>query len=183
MKFRHAIPILLLALGQSVLAASGIYKTTDKDGNVIFTDQKVGEMREVELRETTTIPAQKIPRTPPARLLDQAGNAQPARYASLNIVTPADGEAIRDNAGNLELRFDIKPAASGTHIVQLVIDGEVKMEVKGNAASLTNVDRGEHQFQLKVISRETGKLIQEGPVSKISLLRFSKLHKRPAASP
>ena len=85
MKFRYAIPILLLALGQSALAASGIYKTTDKDGNVVFTDQKVGEMREVELRETTTIPAQKIPRTPPARLLDHAGNAQPARYASLNI--------------------------------------------------------------------------------------------------
>ena len=62
---------------------------------------------------------------------DQNDDPSQANDTQGTMTMTEDFALIRDNAGNLSLRFDIKPPAPREHIVQLLMDGEVQLEVKG----------------------------------------------------
>jgi hypothetical protein len=180
---RAAAACLLAAclLAPPAEAATRIYRTVDEDGNVVFTDvpPRPGEPGEaVELGEGTTFsspPPSSPPPQPAAqvRLEDwlsgaEAGNDEgenaAAPYHSLRIVAPADDEGLRDNAGNVTVRAELVPDLRAGHVLQLYMNGALVQSVRtGSTFQLTEVDRGTHTIEVRVVDAGGTDLIRSEP--------------------
>jgi hypothetical protein len=154
---------VLAATGAPAEAATRIYRTVDADGNVVFTDvpPRPGEPGEpVELQQGSDFTPPE-PATNPSPLVrledwlgenDDDGEAAPASYATLRILSPADDEGLRDNAGNVMVVAEIDPALQTGHTLQLYLDGTLTQSIRsGRTFQLTNVDRGSHSLELRVV--------------------------------
>jgi hypothetical protein len=171
--------LLHLCLAGSMLAntclAADIYKTVDENGNVVFSDQPAKEAEKVEVQAPITFDSSALTRP------NETGNknnpeADPAnfKYSRLEITSPANDTAIRDNAGNFELSYVVEPRALPQHSVQLMMDGKVHTRVsQSGTIEFQNVDRGTHVFQLRVVRKSNKKVLEKGPASSVSILRHS----------
>lgn len=170
----------LLVYCSTVLAAP-IYKTTDEFGNPVFSDKAGESAEEIKVKDPITFKSSlytKQYKQVTDTLADKdKSKADNFKYQTLAIVSPINGAAIRDNAGNIELRFSVQPRVQQGHTIQLMMDGQVHSSVGSTGSvSLQNVDRGTHQFQLTATRTADGKVLQQGPATSITLLRFSRLH-------
>lgn len=113
-----------------------------------------------------------------------AGTDQPTSgYSSARIISPPDGEGLRANSGNFEVRAQIEPELRQGHHLRLLLDGDPQGAAQASSTfQVTGVERGEHQLRLQVVDDDGG-LVFAGEASTFHLLRRSKLHPRPAANP
>ena len=167
--------ILFLIAGM-LLALSGtaeVYRSVDKDGNVVFTDQPSEGAEVIEIDELQTIKppaAGKFEYTPPP--------AKPRpKYSELSITSPAHDLAIRDNGGNVTVTIASTPNLRIGDVLYLYLDGK-EIEL-GNATSksFTSLDRGTHQLRA-VIKSSDGRILLSSKSVTFHLLRQSV---RPAA--
>ena len=168
---------LLFSLNLS--AQAEIYKTVDEDGNVVFTD--------IPPREDDENAEQIIIENPNSFAVDEAiPNADawiveteegeeeepPFRYAALQIVSPADDEPVRENAGNITIVTNISPQLQRGHIARLLMDGSVVQEGPQASFSLVNVDRGTHVIEVEVLDDQAQALIRSDQ-STFHMLRYA----------
>lgn len=168
----HWLTALLLALVAP--ANAGIYSYIDADGNRVFTDRPAGQAAEqIELKPTNDMPA--LPPAAPAAPVPAATAA--IRY-QLQIVSPAEDETIRSNAGDLLVSASGNPAPQAGHGNQLLLDGEA-LSAAGPEThfELHNVDRGTHRLQLRVIDAE-GRELARSPPRTFHLIRTSLAQRR-----
>ena len=113
-----------------------------------------------------------------------AGNDQPTSgYLSARIISPPDGEALRANSGNFEVRAQIEPDLRQGHHLRLLLDGDPQGTAQASSTfRLTRVERGEHQLRLEIVDDDGG-LVFAGEPSTFHLLRHSRLHPQPATNP
>lgn len=154
---------LALVLAAGALAAeTRIYRTVDEDGNVVFTDVPPADGRDgqtVELGPGNTF-------TPPptaseggrsleswlGREDDQdEAEGDATRYRSLRVAGPAHDEALRDNAGNVTVTAEVEPELAPSHVIQLYLDGALQQTGHTTRFELSNVDRGTHQVELRIV--------------------------------
>lgn len=140
--------LLSLSIGLDAQAQS-IYRTTDKHGNVIFSDDPQRGGEEVHLAPLTVVPA-KAPRPapPPAR------PGQPFMpYDTFAISAPANDQAIPvGQDGNVQVHLNIQPALREDHRVRLLVDGQISQTaMHATAFMLSNLNRGSHQLQAELL--------------------------------
>ncbi len=181
------LPVALL-LTSSVMATEDtdtplpekkIYRSQDARGNTVFSDRGASTDAEVEVEAPMTFPAGEF-----ARDYERftAGNddapPEPAfKPYALLISAPAADTTIRANDGTVTIAWQVNPVPEPQYRVDLLMDGEVLREVRESASlTLSNVDRGTHQLQLRVKHRETGETLQQSTTHTFTLLRHSKLH-------
>ena len=113
-----------------------------------------------------------------------AGSDQRASgYSSARIISPPDGEALRANSGNFEVRAQIEPDLRQGHHLRLLLDGDPQGAAQASSTfRLTGVERGEHQLRLQIVDDDGG-LVFAGEPSTFHLLRHSRLHPQPATNP
>ena len=113
-----------------------------------------------------------------------AGNDQPTSgYLSARIISPPDGEALRANSGNFEVRAQIEPDLRQGHHLRLLLDGDPQGAAQASSTfRLTGIERGEHQLRLQIVDDDGG-LVFAGEPSTFHLLRHSRLHPQPATNP
>jgi Domain of unknown function (DUF4124) len=160
----------LLAFGcASLLAASAalaqIYKTTDAQGNVVFTDQPPadgGQAEQVELHPLNTTPATPVrPRPQPAK----AADAPKAQY-QVSIQAPANETTIPMGPGDFSVIAATQPPLAGGERLQLLLDGEQQGEPQaGGSWQLSNVFRGARQITVQRQSAEGKVLATSEPVT------------------
>lgn len=173
--------IFIIVCGSPALAQE-VYKEVGEDGVPVFSDQGTASSKPVKIRETMTFSDPLAQQRLQAR--QAQAEAEPgAAFYQLSILTPANGTAVRENAGNLTLSVRIEPSAQPGHRIDLVMDGSPIRQVnRSGDIALTSLDRGTHEFVLRV-SDETDQTIAESEVSSITVLRHSKLHRRPGGAP
>lgn len=172
---RKAIVLCLLGLvlAQGALATT-IYRTTDAQGNVIFTDDPERGGEPVELAPLTVIPSQvegrqaELPRvegvTP--RVSEMPG--QPFMpYDTFRIRSPAHGADLPASyAGNLQVELDIEPALRPDHRVRLLVDGQVSQTAMHTRAfMLTGLERDEYVLQAELLDAQGQVRHRTAPVS------------------
>mgnify|MGYP000138522185 FL=1 len=158
-----------LLLSNAALAE--IYKSVDKDGNVTYTDQAADNSTEVKVKISNSVPAVAAPT--PAPTVDDEETA--VRYKTLKIVSPADDSGIEHGPGNFTVKTSIKPALADGHAMQLFIDGAAHGKPSGRTSfKLTNVYRGTHILQVKVLSAD-GEVIKSSKPSSVHVFRPSVL--------
>lgn len=167
------IPLLGLALSQPALAE--IYKTVDKDGNVVYTDQAphgAKKKEKVTLKPSNSVPAIKTP----AIKLSPEDPDKPFKYKSVRIVSPENDSAIEHGPGNFSVTAKIKPPLRNSDSVQLFIDGEPHGQPgKSTTWALKNVFRGTHMLQVKVLNAR-GKVVKKSKKSSVHVFRPSVAH-------
>lgn len=169
-----------LSLSTGTSLAAKIYKTVDKDGNVVFTDVPPKDKStaiEVETGNNYTPPATDrpvaAPRETPAQDDDEA---EAIAYTGIAIVSPDNDAAVRENSGNLTVALQIQPnfnPASG-HVVQLIMDGNVVKTAPATSFTLANIDRGTHILTAQLIDPQ-GQVLAATPPTTFHMQRRSVL--------
>jgi hypothetical protein len=164
------VAIAVFGLCMDGHAASRIYKTVDENGNVVFTDvpPKEGESSEAIAVETpNTFPAAE-PESREQWIVDptdEESEAAPFTYASLNISAPSNDEAVRENAGNVNVVAEVSPELQIGHRVRILLDGKPEQAAAQTVFMLPNVDRGTHSVQAEVIDDSGKVLISSAPTT------------------
>lgn len=157
-------------------AGTTIYRTVDENGNVVFTDvpPKSNEQgAAVKLGDSNSFtPPPGENRQPTGRSVEEwldgdSGDSdqEPAAggYASLKVASPANDAAVRDNAGNVTVTASVEPELASDHVMQLYLDGTLRQSGPTTSFQLTNLDRGSHDVELRIVDQGGNVLASSGP--------------------
>ncbi len=135
--------------------AQTVYKVTDKDGNVTFTDTPPSDQEAVVEAHTVHSPNTSAAVTPaPIDEPDDATVTEPISYETL-IVRPVEAATIPMGPGNFSVDAMLRPALSQGERVVLTLDGEpMGTPQRMTTWQLTNVYRGEHRLQVVRVNAE-----------------------------
>jgi hypothetical protein len=164
--------LLLLLISLATATHAEVYRSIDKQGNIIFSDTSSDNAEKIELKESYTY-------TPPViiDIVNDDSPPPPVEIAvpeySLVITAPGQNEALRENAGDITIISTITPELNIERDDKLIfsLDGQLKSEVQ-NATSytFTNVDRGSHIAVVSVVDI-TGKVIKSSKSILFHVLR------------
>ena len=128
--------------------AQQVYKVTDADGNVTFTDTPPASSDSIVETHSVMAPNSATPTETmrnPATLVTVEGST---RYDT-RIVTPANNSTIPMGPGNFTVQAALNPRLAPDENLQLLLDGEpVGAPQRIANWQLTNVYRGEHRLQV-----------------------------------
>jgi len=167
----RALLITLMLLTANV-SAQQIYRTTDAQGNVVFTDKPAASTssEQVTLPETNTTPATAV--RPRPQEAPKAQEPEGDAFA-LSILIPANETTIPMGPGNFSVTVDVKPALGQGLSLQLYMDGIPWGDAqRTNSWSLTNVFRGAHDITVAVVDTQLQSLGSSEPV-RVYVLRPS----------
>lgn len=162
---RWTFPLLVAATLVPLVAAGQVYKHVDEDGNVTYTDEPLEGAERLESSEPESTYRFRTPER-----LDTSGQADPqepeAPYQSVRILQPQPEGTVRDNRGIVEVRVGTEPQLRQGHSVQYVLDGEAQGEPAPELTRrLTEVHRGEHQVQVRIIDGNGETIAESEPVT------------------
>ena len=150
----------ILALLLPMMVEGAIYKTIDENGNVVFTDTKLGNLaaEEVKLKPITPLPPTSIPNYVSAPKQTQE-RGQKDFYSTLGISEPANEATVRNN-GNFTVKVQLQPRLARGHSIRFSMDGKpVGKPKRALNFTVLNADRGSHKLLIEVITAG-GELIQ-----------------------
>ncbi|WP_373190355.1 DUF4124 domain-containing protein [Halomonas sp.] len=174
-----AVVLLVLGLAVSVVAqAQTIYRTTDAQGNVVFTDNPARGGEIVDLQPLTVVPGRTDAGALPPVSEDASGNggsavstASPGQpfmpYDSFGIVSPRDGETLPTGAaGDVQVTLRIQPDLRKDHRVRLLVDGQISQTAMHTDTFLLNdLNRGEHVLQAELLDASGAVRHRTAPVT------------------
>lgn len=155
-----AVLTLVLVMTFGVAAeAQTIYRTTDAQGNVVFTDNPDRGGEQVELAPVTVVPSRGEARAGQAapRLGSVPASTSPGQpfmpYDSFRIVSPTHEQAFPVGAaGNITVDLGVEPGLREDHRVRLLVDGQVSQSAMHTTAFMVpNMNPGEHVLQAELL--------------------------------
>lgn len=163
---------ILLLLPQ--LGAAQIYKSTDEQGNVTFSDMPHadGSSEQIKVRETNSAPPPEVIES----LEPDSGAAEEAAAGpaySVTITSPANESTIAMGPGNFSVSATVEPGLSSGSLLQLFVDGSASGNPQSsNTWELTNVFRGAHDLSVAIVDKKGEQLAASEPV-RVYVLRPS----------
>lgn len=143
------LALLLFPLGS---LAQAVYRTTDAQGNAVFTDTPPANATaadRIEIRPTNTAPPPEVLTPPPAPV--DTTEAEVVSY-TVTITSPANETSFPMGPGNFSVSAEVSPALRQDESLQLFIDGTPREEPQLTTTwDLTNVFRGQHDLTVGVI--------------------------------
>ncbi len=142
-------------------SSAEVYKHTNPDGSVTFSDVPTKINAEpIKLKPSSNY-------APPPRsetTISPSPIKTEVNYESIVITSPANDSAVRDNVGNLEVQFVLKPGLKPGHSYVLLMDGKNAGEGQTGSIQLKNIDRGSHTFIVQVVDKNKKMVIQSESV-------------------
>lgn len=172
---KNIIALLLLTLPG--LLSAQIYKTTDSQGNVVFTDKPPASghtTEQVDLQQTnTSAPPPKIVRPEPPTPEPEAA----ATEYLLSIESPTNETTIAMGPGNFSISASVDPQPGNGDTLQLLIDGTPWGDPQTSTTwNVTNVFRGAHDITISALGSSGEAIATSDPV-RVYVLRPS-IHNR-----
>lgn len=161
---RFLVLAMLLASFSSM--AESIYRTTDADGNVVFTDAPTATSRPaepVELNRTNTTRAVQISTLPDSNS-PGAGEAAAPAYA-VTIISPENETSFPMGPGNFSVSVSVSPALKKYEGLQLFLNGVPwGTPQRDTLWDLINVLRGQQDLSVAVVNTAGETLGMSAPV-------------------
>ncbi|MBB3167150.1 DUF4124 domain-containing protein [Simiduia aestuariiviva] len=158
---------LVLSLLLCSAAHAQIYKTTDENGRVIFTDTPSDKAESVELRETNVAPSISGHSEGDAGALPKRPAIKAAQSAyELFITSPAPNTHLTPGDRSLTVSFEASRALKPGLRYQVLSNGE-PLGRSGTETSITvnEIHRGEHQISVIVFDQNQAVLAESPPVT------------------
>lgn len=162
--------LFALILCCASLSAATLYKVVAKDGSVTYTDKPQVGAEIVELSAVNTAVMPSMVQSTSKVRTKVVQKKQPSYQ--LTIVSPAPEATVRNNLGELIVRAQISPQASG--VFDLYLDGQ---KIRSNpipSFTLTGIDRGAHSLEIK-FTNKSGKILASTPIQTVYLHKASAL--------
>ncbi|CAA0099670.1 Uncharacterised protein [Halioglobus japonicus] len=160
--------LLLLAVLMTSFhsTADSIYRTTDAEGNVVFTDAPNASSQPsepIEIQRTNTVEPPQITPLPDSTASSNKQEA-PAPY-NVVITTPEDETSFPMGPGNFSVSARVTPALKKYAGLQLFVDGVAWGDPqRDNMWDLINVFRGQHDLTVSVVNNAGETLAESEPV-------------------
>jgi len=155
----------MLCLLVTVPASAEIYRWTNPDGRVVYSDRpQSADAEAVQLPPLQTYTPQALPSSGSAGNAS-AGKQQDAGYKELAVTSPANDVVLRDNGGTVSVQVKIDPPLRRGHRIEIVLDGKPVGRGAGTSVSLANVDRGTHSVSAVVVDGDGKTLVQASAVT------------------
>jgi hypothetical protein len=158
--------LLALLLASFTSNADSIYRTTDAEGNVVFTDAPNASARPAEpvpIQRTNTVrPPQQIEPLP-----DQAAPSEEPEVVprTVTITSPANETSFPMGPGNFSVSVRVEPPLKKYEGLQLFMDGEPRGSAQRDTMwDLTNVFRGRHDITVGLVDNSGEVLAMSDPV-------------------
>ena len=167
--------VCLLGASAANAAETKIYKTVDKDGNVVFTDRPPkndDSVEEVKVAAPNTADLGSV--TPQTDSSVGSQEAASSAYRSLRITSPGHDESVRGNTGDIEVIVDVRPKLRAEHELRLLVDGATEQVGRQSRFVLSGVDRGTHTLQVEIL-HQTGEVLLASEPSSFHLQRYTEL--------
>ena len=162
---KHFLSVLFLGALFAVPALAQIYKTTDADGNVVFSDKPpIGSSsaEAVELSPTNTAPPPPV--IAPVERKPAAQQEEPVPVA-VRISSPTDETTIPKGGGIFDVVAATSPELAPGQTLQLLMDGQPQGPPQtGNRWKLENVFRGPHDLVVQRLGGDGDVLASSEPV-------------------
>jgi hypothetical protein len=171
---RALMPLLLLVIASLTLEATAagtfidtkVYRVTDEQGNITFTDQPEANSGVIEQQRVSVINLMRAPMPPKPddnsaahSLVVNSGSAASASsiqpYTQAIIVSPIEGSTLRNTAGAMTIELSLIPQLQTGHRVQLWVDGQrYGSAIKATTLHVANIERGPHQLICRVLNAD-----------------------------
>jgi hypothetical protein len=177
MKTLIALITLLLF---TITSQAEIYKGTDADGNVIYSDEELPNATEIKVPKGTSVPMPK----PGAKKVVEKEEEEITSYNILKITGPANNNTISDSSGNVPVTLFITPKldVKHGHHISIFIDGAISIKKTTQLKlQIPNVSRGSHSLQAKIRDAKSKTLKSSNTIS-FHMKRHSIQHKKTGAS-
>lgn len=157
--------LILIFFTALPLFAKDVYKWTNADGVVIYSDTYQEGAERIRVSGSTSSPS-NVTQTE-----DQAQGAEAAAedatgYTSLEIVQPENDQTIRSNEGTVAVGLALSPTLAEGHSVRIVVDGsELPNGMQGTQFTLNNLNRGSHSLETRVVDADGNVLINSNRIT------------------
>lgn len=153
---RIKVSVLLLLLLIMLPAVAAIYKWTDANGVVHFSDQPHSGAKQIHVGQPTVVTLPPVPSFQPSLESSSAATG----YERFAIIQPEPEATVRNNPGTVTVRFAIEPELRRGHRIQVLLDGQpVKVgPVTSTTMELHSVYRGTHTVSA-VIKNSSGEIV------------------------
>lgn len=164
-KPRLLVPMLLLSISSATVfnsqsANAAVYKKVDADGNVSFSDVPDKAAKLITVAPLATVPAMS-PELIESTLEGDQNSLRDERAVkyTLTIISPTPDQIYHRGSDAFSANVQVKPnLRKGDHLITLV-DGK-----PGNGGSAEEMERGQHQFEAKVVNA-SGRVLTSQSVS------------------
>ncbi len=160
--------VLCLVLPCVGVQAQKIFRVVQPDGTVEFTDVPPSNRpaEEIQVQPLNTMPGiAPAPQT-------STQTAENRGYSNFRITSPSNEEAIRDNAGNVNVDLKLEPSLRIGDKIALLLDGESFGGGKATTITLSDMDRGTHNLQA-VVKNSSGQVVARSNSVTFTLQRRS----------
>jgi hypothetical protein len=145
----HYIALLIL-LALPAAAMGGVYKWTDAEGNVVYSDEPRPGAEQITVPEVSTYtPAPLLSRETDAPQDQEAISG----YEKFQIVEPGNEATLRDSPGNVQVTLLLVPPLRQGDQIIVSLDGasQSQLPLTSTQFTLQNVDRGTHTLKATVV--------------------------------
>jgi len=153
----------------SAVNATEIYKTRDKNGNWIYTDQP----SEANSEQVKLPPINSLPPAYPG-----VTHNQPERAAvedetyQLEIISPRENVTIPPGQRDLAIAINLSRPLEPDHLLMYFINGELLEETRSTSILVQEVYRGSHTLVVEVIDAN-GNSLGKSPPTVVNVIRPS----------
>jgi len=145
------IRALIVWLAGTLPVRAEIYRSTDENGHVVFSDQHSPDAEAITIPQTNTLPPTTSDRSGIANPKDETLTVP---YDQVAILTPEPDQAIVSTGGPLSVNLMTTPALRRGHSVELLVDGNLGASGVDNHFALADLLRGTHSLIARIIDRD-----------------------------
>ncbi len=149
-------------------AQAEVYRWFDENNRVVFSDRNQLGAEEVIIESLSSY-------TPVSRSLTNSSDSDEENSNTfvvpnyqVEIMSPQDDEAVRSNAGIVNINAKVEPTLSADRNDQIILklDGRILGQPSSSQNfTLTDIDRGTHTLQVAVVDKSGNLLKTSTPVS------------------
>lgn len=173
--FTQVITFVLVVL-VSANAIAQVYKHTDEDGNVYYSDRKpFADAKEEKLKPVIVIPAKEYDNTSSNRRRQEHKKKKVAKeFSNFIIKTPVDGATLSGTGGGVLATVNLAEKLQSNYRIKFYIDGRPQGKVKSHSLLIKDIFRGEHTIYAELIDASTRRVILTTPKSIFHMKQHSK---------
>lgn len=147
----------VLAMLLSGVAQAAIYKSTDAQGNVVYSDSPTKDAKAIELPPIAIVPSLSAEQIAQANAM--RAKARPVQNYQLSFTQPLADQTVR-KPDNIVVALNITPALANGDSMTILLDGIVVANGTGASIATEALDRGAHSVTARVMDA-SGKVIKE----------------------
>lgn len=151
---KYCLVIWIILVATSIYAGtSQIYKWTDDNGNVHFSDKTQPGAVVVELPKAQTFSPPTSPKN--IQSSNPISDSTLTHYDKVTIVQPEDQATIRNAQGVISVILAFKPKLRGEDKVQMILDGSpLGFPQAANVFALQDINRGSHTLAAQIVDMD-----------------------------